>query len=89
MTDRYILQKIYNSITGNYTIWVYFRICSHICMKYRPRLHRFFVNYLYNELGIRSKESIPFKNGGDHTPEQTLRARKLWLFLQILKFKNQ
>jgi hypothetical protein len=89
MTDRYILQKIYNDITGNYTAWIYFRICSHISMKYRPRLFLYFVNYLYNEHGIKSKESIPFKNYKGHTPEETLRARKMWLYLQILKLKNQ
>lgn len=87
MSDRYILQKIYDSIMENNTVYLNFRICIHIGIKNRPLLYKYFSSYLYNNLKIFKYQHIPFNDTVNCTPDLSLRSRKLWLYLQILKQK--
>lgn len=85
MTDRYILQRIYNSITGNKTAWIFFRICNHIDIDYHPCVLYWFRVYMIKKCSFDPNEPIPFRGRLATSPDGSLRARKLWLYLQILK----
>jgi hypothetical protein len=89
MTDQYVLQKIYNSITGNFTPFVYFRICSHISYEKRPLLHKHFASYLDYNHNVGLVSILPFTDNINYSSDLSLRARKMWLYIQILKLKNQ